>query len=74
MRVDHANKTIHVSEILDFYTEDFTPAHAPSLIAYINRYLADPVPEDFALRFSDYDWTIANSQRQDRPAGTALAN
>ena len=74
LRVDHANKTIHVSEILDFYTEDFTPAHAPSLIAYINRYLADPVPEDFAVRFSDYDWTIANSQRRDRRAGTALAN
>ena len=74
MRVDHANKTIHVSEILDFYTEDFTPAHAPSLIAYINRYLADPIPEDYTLQFSDYDWTIANSRRQDRPAGTALAD
>lgn len=74
LRVDHANKTIHVSEILDFYTEDFTPAHAPSLIAYINRYLADPLPEDYAVQFSDYDWTIANSRRQDRPAGTALAD
>jgi len=72
LRVDHASKIIHVSEILDFYTEDFTPAHAPSLIAYINRYRAEPVPEDYAVRFIDYDWTIANSRRRDRPPGTAL--
>ena len=71
LRVDHASKIIHVSEILDFYTEDFTPAHAPSLIAYINRYVADPIPEDYALRFSDYDWTIANSRRRDWTAGSA---
>jgi hypothetical protein len=62
LRIDHPNKTVNVSEILEFYTEDFTPTHAPTLIAYINRYLADPIPEDYAVQFIDYDWTIANSR------------
>jgi uncharacterized protein YceK len=62
LRIDHPNKTVNVSEILEFYTEDFTPTHAPTLIAYINRYVADPIPEDYAVQFIDYDWTIANSR------------
>jgi hypothetical protein len=62
-RVDHAARSVYVSEILDFYTEDFVPHHAPSLIAYVNRYVAQPAPEDYAVRFIPYDWTIANSRR-----------
>jgi hypothetical protein len=57
LRVDHEARTVHVSEILDFYTEDFL-AHAPSLIAYINRYVEVSIPEDYQVRFIDYDWTI----------------
>ncbi|MGH8514053.1 MAG: DUF547 domain-containing protein, partial [Gammaproteobacteria bacterium] len=74
LRIDHAENKIHMSEILSFYTEDFIPVYAPSLIAYVNRYVADPIPEDYTVEFIDYDWTIANSRRRDRPAGTALAN
>lgn len=61
--VDHAKKKVYLSAILDFYTEDFTPPHAPSLIAYLNRYVPRPVPEDYAIEFIDYDWTVANSRR-----------
>jgi hypothetical protein len=43
--------------IFDFYTPDFL-AHAPSLIAYINRYRAAQVPADFKVRFLEHHWTV----------------
>ena len=55
--VDEATKTIKVSEILKFYTEDFL-AKAPSLSAYINRYRDVKVPGGYRVIFFDYDWTI----------------
>jgi len=61
-RVDHADRSVTLSAILDFYPEDFVPRHALSLIAYANRYVSEPAPADYAVRFAPYDWTIANSQ------------
>lgn len=58
LRVDDATKTVWLSEILDFYPDDFL-AQAPSLIAYANRYRTTSVPENYAVRFIPYDWTIA---------------
>ncbi|MGA8278482.1 MAG: DUF547 domain-containing protein [Rhodanobacteraceae bacterium] len=59
VRLDAADKTVHFSEILKFYTDDFL-AKAPSLIAYANRYRAADaqIPADYAVEFIDYDWTI----------------
>ena len=62
-RVDHAARTVWLSEILKFYTEDFVPAHGENLIAYANRVVAEPVPLDYRVRFTPYDWTVANSRR-----------
>ncbi len=55
--VDAVAKTVSLSEILKFYTEDFL-ASAPTLVAYVNRFRTEPVPLDYAPRFFDYDWTI----------------
>ncbi len=63
LRIDHATRTVFFNEILKFYTEDFTPAHAPSLIAYAQRYTTQSLPPDYATAFTPYDWTIANSRR-----------
>ena len=57
VQVDDAAKKFSVSEILDFYTQDFL-AKAPSLVAYVNRYRDVKVPEDYAVGFIAYDWTI----------------
>ena len=57
VRVDHARQTVEVSEILDFYTEDFLTTD-PSLIAYINRYRDDQIPDIYTVEFIDYDWTV----------------
>ena len=62
-RIDAANRTVWLSQILDFYTADFVPLPAPSLIDYANRFAPEPAPLDFAVRFTPYDWTIANSRR-----------
>lgn len=63
MRSDDAARTVYLSEILSFFTEDFTPAHAPSLIAYANKYAPKPADTTYSVRFVPYDWTIANWKR-----------
>ena len=61
LRIDTAQRTVYFNEILSFYTEDFTPAHATSLIAYAQRYTAAVIPPDYQVAFTPYDWTVANS-------------
>ena len=61
-RIDHADRTVWLSEILDFYREDFTPRPAVSVIAYANRYASTPAPLDYRVRFTPYDWTVAYAQ------------
>ena len=63
LRIDEATRTVYVSEIFSFFTEDFTPAHAPSVIAYANKYAPRPADTTYSLRFVPYDWTIANWKR-----------
>ena len=63
LRIDDAARTVHISEIFSFFTEDFTPAHAPSVIAYANRYAPQPADVTYSLRFVPYDWTIVNWKR-----------
>lgn len=62
-RIDPANRSVWLSEILKFYSEDFVPVPARSLIEYANRYAPQPVPPHYAVCFTPYDWTIANSRR-----------
>lgn len=59
LRVDAASKTVYLSEILKFYPDDFL-AFAPSLAAYANRYAPAPVPLDYTVRFTPYDWTVSH--------------
>ena len=63
LQIDRGYKTVYVSELLDFYKEDFLSAATPTLIAYINQYAPEKIPDDFNLEFIPYDWTIANSAR-----------
>jgi Protein of unknown function, DUF547 len=60
-RVDDEKKMVFLNEILQFYTEDFIPAHGKNLIDYANRYVVKPAPLDFRISFVPYDWRIANS-------------
>lgn len=64
LRVDDAVRTIFFNEILSFYTEDFAPRHALTLIDYAARYVSRELPRDFAIAFTPYDWTVANQRRK----------
>jgi hypothetical protein len=55
--IEHPKREVWLSAIFDFYTQDFL-AHAPSLIAYVNRYRAAQIPADFNVRFLEYHWTV----------------
>ena len=61
-RIDPTTRTVWLSEILNFYPEDFVPDHGSSLIAFANRHAPSAAPLDYALRFTPYDWTVANSR------------
>jgi len=50
-------KTVLLSQILQFYTEDFLKK-APSLIAYVNLYREEKIPTDLKVEFIPYDWTL----------------
>ena len=60
-------KVVRLSEILDFFPDDFL-LKSPSLIAYVNRYRESKIPEDYAIEFRSYDWTI-NRQPNIKRAG-----
>ncbi len=57
VQVDPGARTVRLSAIFKFYTNDFLVA-ADSLIAYINRLRKDPIPADYTVEFLPYDWTI----------------
>lgn len=59
IRIQHDEKTVYLSAILDFYTEDFVTSGKPrDLSSYVNLYLSEPLPKDFKIKFIRYDWTI----------------
>lgn len=59
LRLDHDKKILWVSEILKFYTKDFvTSGKSQDLLAYVNKYVKQKVPEDYKVRFIRYDWTL----------------
>jgi hypothetical protein len=59
VRIDDANRVIYLSEIMDFYTEDFVPSgRARDLPSYVNRYREEPLPAGYRVKFIDYDWRI----------------
>ena len=55
--IDHEGKKVVLSEILDFFEEDFL-ANNDSLLAYVNQYLKEPLPTEYAVDFFDYDWDV----------------
>jgi Protein of unknown function, DUF547 len=62
LRVDHRAREVWVSEIFALFPEDFVPKHGANYIDYINRYVDQAIPRDYAIRIIPYDWTIANSR------------
>jgi hypothetical protein len=60
VKLDPNRKTVRLSQILQFYTDDFLKK-APSLVAFVNKYRQDKIPEGWKVEFIPYDWQL-NSQ------------
>lgn len=61
VQINESEKTVRLSEILKFYTEDFV-AEAPTLIDYVNKWRDEKIPAGYKHEFIPYDWT-----RNDQP-------
>jgi Protein of unknown function, DUF547 len=64
LRVDDNTREVWLSALLNFYPEDFVPAHGANLIDYVNRTLGLSLPLDYIVRFTPYDWTVAHQARK----------
>ncbi len=64
VRFDPATRTVRLASVLASGEADFLRV-APTLLAYVNRYRVDPVPEDSRIVFIPADWTV-NDQPGDQ--------
>jgi len=67
LTISNDAREVKVSEILKFYREDFLHT-SPDLTAYINRHLAEKIPQGYKVDFIDYDWTINDSRKVSPPS------
>ncbi len=59
IRIDDDKRVVLLSEILDFYTEDFVrPARREKLIEYVNLFRAKPIPQNYRVQYIPYNWTL----------------
>jgi hypothetical protein len=56
LRVDNAAKKVLISQIFDWYKDDFLKSNA-SIREFINRYRA-AIPADYTIDFYTYDWSL----------------
>ena len=71
LRIDLDKRTVYVSSILKFYTEDFVSSGRKNdLPQYINKYLDTPIPPDFKVKFIPYDWRINQQPEMDNRTAT----
>lgn len=58
--VDRARKAVKLSEVFRRHKDDFTGS-AASVLAYVNRFRDDKVPESYKVEYLPFDWSL-NSQ------------
>ncbi|MBI5200935.1 MAG: DUF547 domain-containing protein [Elusimicrobia bacterium] len=64
--VDKAKRVVRLSEVLERHKGVFEE-RAVSLLAYVNRFRTDKVPETYKVEFLPFDWSL-NSQKEERQA------
>lgn len=56
VRVDSTEEVVHVSALFQWYSADFE--EMGGIRSFINRFRTDSIPENYSIRFIDYDWTL----------------
>ena len=59
IKINRDNKEVKISQIFEWYKEDFLK-HG-SYVDFLNKFLKDPISEDYKVSFYNYDWNL-NSQ------------
>ena len=57
IRINDNNKTVEVSEIFDWYKDDFLDNNA-RIIDFINKYRKEKIDESYKVIFYKYDWSL----------------
>lgn len=57
IKVNAGSKTVQLSQILDWYKDDFL-AVAKSQLDYVNKYRITPIPSNYTQSFYDYNWAL----------------
>jgi hypothetical protein len=55
--VNEKTKTVTLNKIFDWYGDQFAFS-AGSLIKFVNKYRFYSVPEDYQVKFQEYDWSL----------------
>ncbi|WP_298237784.1 DUF547 domain-containing protein [uncultured Algibacter sp.] len=57
IKLNSKNKQVAVSQIMEWYKEDFTMNEATE-IDFINTYRTNKIPNDFKVSYFPYDWNL----------------
>lgn len=55
--VDQGKNQVLLNKIFEWYQDQFEE-EAGSLLQYINRYRANEVPQEYDIKFQEYDWSL----------------
>lgn len=57
IRVNNSERIVELSKIFDWYKNDFTQSGL-TILKYINQYRTEKIPEDFKVKYYEYDWNL----------------
>lgn len=59
IQVDAASKTVAVSQIFEWYKDDFVKSGG-TVISFINKFRSNAIPADYTISYYPYDWSLNN--------------
>jgi len=57
IRIDRTKKEVHLSQIFEWYSWHFGSTKSQQ-IAYLNKYLKEPITNDYKVKYYTYDWNL----------------
>ncbi|TRX55537.1 DUF547 domain-containing protein [Fulvivirga sp. M361] len=58
LKRDDKNKQVAISKIFDWYEKDFTMNGENSVLEFINKYKASPIPDAYNITYYEYNWGL----------------
>ncbi len=58
LRLSAGNKQVSLSKIFDWYKKDFTMNGENTVLEFINKYRASPIPGSYTVSYYEYDWGL----------------